>query len=106
MEEVGRGHFGCSLPVCSVPGTASEPAGLFAAAAGFADLLLQLLELADWPGQLHGQRGPHGLHWTAAQRQPGVAPEPAAKATAAVPAAGLSTGKEEGKEEGEDREIG
>ena len=105
--EVGQGHFGLSVPVCSVPvpGTATGPAALSvppaaaaaaaAAAAGLADLLLRLPELADWLGRLHGQREQRGLRWTAAQLQPGAAPEPAAATTAAGLATELSTGKDE-----------
>ena len=107
--EVGQGHFGLSVPVCSVPvpGTATGPAALSvlpaaaaAAAAGLADLLLRLPELADWLGRLRGQRERRGLRWTAAQLQPGVAPEPAAATTAAGQATELSTGKEEKRRDG------
>ncbi len=109
MEEVGQGHFGLSVPVCSVPvpGTATGPAALSAppaaaaaaaVAAGLADLLLRLPELADWLGQLHVQHERRGLRWTAAQLQPGAALEPAAATTAAVLATALSTGKEKGEE--------
>lgn len=99
--EVGQGHFGLSVPVCSVPvpGTAIGPAALSVppavAAAGLADLLLRLPELADWLGRLRGQRERRGLRWTAAQLQPGAAPEPAAATTAAGLATELSAGKEE-----------
>ncbi len=112
MEEVGQGHFGLSVPVCSVPvpGTATGPAALFvppaaaAAAAGLADWLLRLPELADWLGRLRGQHERRGLRWTAAQLQPGAAPEPAAATTAAALAKELSTGKERGEERrGEER---
>lgn len=97
MEELGQGHFGLSVPVCSVPvpGIATGPVALFvppaAAAAGLGDLLLQLPELDDWLGQPHGQHERHALHLTAAQLQPGAAPEPAAATTAAVLAIKLST---------------
>lgn len=111
MEEVGQGRFGRSAPVYSVPGTATESAAPLAAvvvvaAAGLADWLLQLPELADWLGRLRGQRELHGLHWTAAQLQPGAALEPAAATAAAAPATELSTGgKDERREEkqGEER---
>lgn len=115
MEEVGQGRFGRSAPVYSVPGTATESAApidplaavvVVAAAAGLADWLLQLPELADWLGRLRGQRELHGLHWTAAQLQPGAALEPAAATAAAAPATELSTGgKDERREEkqGEER---
>lgn len=98
MEEAGRGHSERSALVCSVPvpGTATGPADPFVppadAAAGLADLLLP--ELADWLGRLRGQRERRGLHWTAAQLQPGAAPEPAAATSAAVLATEPSTGGE------------
>lgn len=104
MEELGQGHFGLSVPVCSVPvpGIATGPAALFvppaaAAAAGLGDLLLRLPELADWLGQPRGQHERHGLHLTAAQLQPGAVPEPAAATTAAVLAIKLSTAEKKKK---------
>lgn len=111
MEEVGQGCFGRSAPVYSVPGTATESAApidplaavVVVAAAGLADWLLQLPELADWLGRLRGQRELHGLHWTAAQLQPGAALEPAAATAAAAPATELSTG---GKDEREEEKQG
>lgn len=98
MEELGQGHFGLPVPVCSAPvlGTATGLAALFVlpaaaaasaaavAAAGIGDLLPRLPELADWLEQLHGQHERHGLHLTAAQLQPGAVPELAAATTAAV----------------------
>lgn len=89
--------------MCSVPGTATGRAALSvppaaAAAVGLGDLLLRLPELADWLGQLHGQRERHGLRLTAARLQPGAVPEPAAAATAAALEAELSAGEEKGKE--------
>lgn len=104
-EEPGQRHFGQFVPVCSVPGTVTGPAALSvppaaaaAAAVGLGDLLLRLPELADWLGQLHGQRERHGLRLTAARLQPVAVPEPAAAATAAALEAELSAGEEKGKE--------
>lgn len=99
MEEVGQGHFGCFAPVCSVPVPGTEPSALSVlyvavavafAAAGLADLLLQLPELADWLERRHGQHELHGLHWTAARQQPGAVPEPAAATAVAALAIKLS----------------
>ncbi len=116
MEEVGQGHFGLSVPVCSVPvpGAVTGPAALsaappaaaaVAAAAGLADLLLRLPELADWLGRLHVQHERRGLRWTAAQLQQGAALEPVAATTAAVLATELSTGEKKEERRGEERGV-